>query len=46
MKRLEKNNIFYTLFKEKDEVLLEDAFAIGKIEAESEGRTAYGLEIN
>jgi hypothetical protein len=36
MNRLPKDNIFYTLFKDKDEVLLEDAFAIGKREAESE----------
>jgi hypothetical protein len=36
MKNLGKNNIFYILFKDKDEVLLEDAFAIGKREAESE----------
>jgi hypothetical protein len=36
MKKLGKNNIFYTLFKDKDEVLLEDAFTIGKRGAESE----------
>jgi hypothetical protein len=34
MKRLGKNNIFYTLFKDKDEVLLEDAFSIGKRDLE------------
>ena len=34
MKRLGKNNIFYILFKEKDEVLLEDAFAVGKRDPE------------
>jgi hypothetical protein len=36
MNKLPKDNIFYTLFKDKDEVLLEDAFVIGKRDPESE----------
>ena len=40
MSRLPKDNIFYTLFKDKDEILVEDAFALGK---RNPGRTEENI---